>query len=357
MKSVVMSALVSCFMVASSYAQPPIPPTASRPSHNTGNGFFVVGRGIYDANGNLFTPIGANRSHYDWSEPTRFQAKPNVERLMPFFNQDWATVNKPLMDEDVSNKVVPIPTVFYTDYVNGTQTTGATDLRTLSSAVHFWVSQSKHWTTYNNIAMFNIANEWGPCPDDPDVANYKNGYVSAVRTMRIAGYTGPLVVDAGCSGQGADMLVASAAAIEAADPMHNTVFSIHVYGSFYNNTPLCDGCGLQFGPWMQQLAQLNVPVIIGEFGCAGCDGTVQPDPVQADTIMQTGEQYQFGWLAWSWDDTNDGCPPDTSLELLGPCPGDGYEAFYANMSAYGKDVILSPNFGMQAVSKPATVFP
>ena len=349
MQRLIVSALAACCTVVSSYAQAPIPTTALRPSYNTGNGFFVVGRGIYDANGNLFTPIGANKQHYDSYAPDRFRAKPNVERQMPFMNQDWATVNKPLMDDDVSNKVVPIPAVFYTDYDNGIQTSGATDTGTLNAAVSFWTSQAANWTSYNNIALFNIANEWGPCSDDPSPQDYQTGYIYAVQAMRQAGYTAPIVVDASCSGEGIESLVNYAQAIEDADPLHNVVFSIHVYGSFYSDTPFCDGCGYQFAPAMKQLASLGVPVIIGEFGCANCDFT-QPSPVPPDDIMKAGELYQFGWLAWSWDDN------DCTFNLLGPCPPFQGYAWTFQLSDYGFDVITSPGFGMQAVSKPATVF-
>jgi mannan endo-1,4-beta-mannosidase len=349
----VASASVSAQTQAGPPPPPPgtIPATASRPSYNTGNGFFVVGRGIYDANGNLFIPIGANRQHYDTDASTRFQAKPNAERLIPFFNQSWAAVNKPLMDEDVNNKVVPIPTVFYTNYTNGTETTGKSDLSTLNTAVNFWTSQAANWTTYNHVAMFNIANEWGPCSDDSNAANYQNGYVSAVQTMRRAGYTAPLVVDAGCSGQGFDQIISSAAAIEAADPLHNVVFSIHNYGEFYVTTPFCNGCGWQWGPAVAQLVSLGVPVIFGEFGCGVPCGDFNSTPVTPDILMQTLQQNQMGWLAWSWDDG--GC----TFNLLGPCPNNTGVWSYSNLSAYGKDVILSPGFGMQAVSRPATTFP
>jgi sRNA-binding regulator protein Hfq len=343
-------AISAVFNAAAAAGIPPIPPTASRPSYNTGNGFFVVGRGIYDANGNLFIPIGANRQHYDASEDSRFNAKPNAERMVPFFNLDWTTVNKPFMDDDVNNNVVPIPGVFYTNYTTGTQTTGSKNLADLNTAVGFWTSQAANWTQYNNVAMFNIANEWGPCSGDSNAADYQNGYVSAVQAMRTAGYTGPLVVDAGCSGEGFDEIIASAETIEAADPLHSVVFSIHSYGEFYVTTPICNGCGWQWAPAIEQLASLSVPVIFGEFGCGPPCGDINPTPVTPDILMQTLQTYQMGWLAWSWDDG--GC----EFNLLGPCPNSTGTWNYSNMSAYGKDVILSPTFGMQAASKTATVF-
>lgn len=341
----------SQIVTAMTQAGPPppngsIPATAARPSYNAGTGFYTVGRGIYDSNGNLFIPIGANRQHYDLDTSTRFQAKPSAERLVPFFNQPWATVNKPLMDQDVNNKVVPIPGVFYTNYNTGVETTGKSDLATLNAAVAFWVNQRANWTQYNNVAMFNIANEWGPCSDDSNAANYQNGYVSAVQKMRAAGYTAPLVIDAGCSGQGLDQLAASGAAIVAADPLHNVVFSLHSYGEFYTTTPICNGCGYQWSAAIATITAFNFPVIFGEFGCGAPCGDSNSTPVTPDILMQTLQQNQMGWLAWSWDDG--GC----EFNLLA-CPNFTYQ----NLTPYGQDVILSPGFGMQAAAKPATIFP
>jgi sRNA-binding regulator protein Hfq len=334
------------FNAAAASDIPPIPPTATRPSYNTGNGFFVVGRGIYDANGNLFTPIGANRIHYDAYEPTRFMAKPNVERSGFYgpYGTDAATTNA-VLQEDISHNVVPIPTQFNAGdcTVSCVQTSGSVDPSLVNAVVNQWISDKSIFLPYNNIAMFNIANEWGPCEDDPNPQVYQSTYVSAVQAMRAAGYTAPLVVDAGCSGESPYMLQMYADAIEAADPLHNVVFSIHVYNIFYFATP----GRYQFTPAMQLLASLDVPVIIGEFGCTGCLG---PSDITPDEIMQAGELYQFGWLAWAWD--------DCSFLLLGPesgCTTGNLD--YDNRSDYGKDVINSPGFGMRAASKPATTFP
>lgn len=328
---------------------PPILQTATRPSYNTGNGFFVVGRGIYDANGNLFTPIGANLEYNNAEEPTRFMSKLNVERFSSGSGtQDWVTVMKPFMDNEIANKVVPIVTEFFLS--DGSVTSGDGNLATLNSAVNIWVSQASKWTQYNNVALFNIANEWGPCNDDANATDYVNGYLSAIPAMRSSGYTAPLVIDSGCSGQGPQQFISYAQQLENADPLHNVVFSIHVYNAFYWQTPACNSCGYQFTPTMQQLAALNVPVIIGEFGPTNAV-SVQPSPVTPDQVMQAGETYQFGWLAWSWDDG--GCV----YNMLGPCPNNTGVFDWADMTPYGKDVILSPGFGMQATARPATIFP
>lgn len=346
----------SAAVAATTQSAPPPPPpppiiqaTATRPSYNTGTGFFVVGRGIYDANGNLFTPIGANRVHYDAYEPDRFLAKPNVERsgFIGPYGTDKATTDS-VLQEDITNKVVPIPTEFgFNIPPNGTS--GSADPAVLAAAVNNWVTNKAILLPYNNIALFNIANEWGPCEDDANPQVYRDSYITAVKNMRAAGYTGALVIDSGCSGESPFMLQMYADAIEQADPQHNIIFSIHIYNVWNYNVPPNPSNAFDFTTSMQLLAALDVPVIVGEFGCTNCLDT-SPTPVTPDEIMQAAEQYQFGWLAWAWD--------DCSFLLLGPPSGcTSGELDYADRSAYGVDVINSPGFGMQAVAKPATVFP
>jgi hypothetical protein len=53
--------------------------------------------------------------------------------------------------------------------------------------------------------------------------------------MRGTGYLGPLVIDAGGSGQDYAGIVANAQAIQNSDPQQNCVFSYHGYGSATNN--------------------------------------------------------------------------------------------------------------------------
>ncbi|MHB8418843.1 MAG: hypothetical protein ACYDCL_12255 [Myxococcales bacterium] len=59
-------------------------------------------------------------------------------------------------------------------------------------------------------------------------------YGGAVGALRAAGYTAPLVIDAGGYGQDLADLVSYAAAIQASDPLQNCVFSFHAYGGTTN---------------------------------------------------------------------------------------------------------------------------
>ena len=383
---------------------PSIPATASRPSYNTGNGFFVVGRGIYDANGNLFTPVGANRLHYDNSEEERFATGLNAERVQPYFLTS-STFNSSaqagLMADAITNFVVPIATIFYTNFNTSTQTTNTVDIPSLQAAYGFFANNATNWTnttipgtsfTGNQILWFDLANEWGPCtnitlssspPGSP--GDFRTGWVGAVQAMRAAGFTAPIVADAGCAGEGADTLNQDAVAIEAADPLHNVIFAIHPYG--YEWTPGAAGPIMGCGPpscvvpifqqSMAQLSQLTVPVIIEEFGCSQCAGNAGSSPVTSDQIIQTAMTWGMGYLAWGWDDTyggyycNNGAitPTCNALQMLGT-DGSGNWC-YKNMAGtdvtgtlsgtnvggtYGHDVITFATYGIQAAARVASVF-
>jgi hypothetical protein len=59
-------------------------------------------------------------------------------------------------------------------------------------------------------------------------------YGGAVGALRAAGYTAPLVIDSGGSGQDVTDLVSYAADIQASDPLQNCLFSFHAYGGTLN---------------------------------------------------------------------------------------------------------------------------
>src|SRR5690348_5922933 len=66
--------------------------TATRPSYNTGPGFFVLNGKLYDANGNELRLRGVNRNHYD-SPSAAGLAKSNANAVRIFvetnYGQTW----------------------------------------------------------------------------------------------------------------------------------------------------------------------------------------------------------------------------------------------------------------------------
>ena len=82
----------------------------------------------------------------------------------------------------------------------------------------------------NQIAI-NIANEWGPPTNQTTTgsATWASSYETAIAQLRAAGYTCPLVIDTGNSGEDFGDLLAYAAQVFASDPQRNIIFSLHLY--------------------------------------------------------------------------------------------------------------------------------
>lgn len=98
-------------------ASPPVigalsapPSTATRPGYNTGVGFYVANGHLYDKNNNEFRIRGVNNGHWD-AYPAMGALKANTCRIWLDFFQDWTTINKPLIDGLLANKVIPMVTV------------------------------------------------------------------------------------------------------------------------------------------------------------------------------------------------------------------------------------------------------
>ena len=203
--------------------------TAKRPSYNTGPGFFVSNGKLYDANGNEFRMRGVNRNHYDSGSAAGI-AKSGANAVRIFvetnYGQTFAGLESIVKNDHVANKEVPIITAPST--TTGTATSCNTDTATLTDVVtNSWVASASTWTQLDKYSIVNIANEWGPSSSTA----WRDAYTSAVTAMRTAGYLGTLLVDAGGCGQDLDDLVSYSKAVIDADPQHNVMFALHLYGS------------------------------------------------------------------------------------------------------------------------------
>jgi hypothetical protein len=203
--------------------------TATRPSYNTGPGFFVLNGKLYDANGHELRFRGVNRNHYDSASAAGI-AKSGANTVRIFvetnYGQTFAGLESIVENDHIANKQVPIITAPTT--TGGTATSCNTDPATLTDIVaNSWVATASTWTARDKDSIINIANEWGPS----NSTTWRDGYVSAVGAMRGAGYLGTLLIDAGGCGQDLDDFAAYSKAIFDADPQHNVMFGLHMYGS------------------------------------------------------------------------------------------------------------------------------
>jgi hypothetical protein len=201
--------------------------TVSRPPYNTGNGFFVLNGKLYDANGNEFRIRGVDRTHYD-SNAMAGIAKSGANAVRIFVETNYGASVAELVNivqtQHIDQNEVPIPTAPST--TAGTLTSCSSDTAVLESVVANWVATASSWTPLDKYQIINIANEWGPV----NSTVWRDSYISAVSSMRAAGYLGTLLIDTGGCGQDDFDLNTYAAQVLAADPQHNLMFAYHVYG-------------------------------------------------------------------------------------------------------------------------------
>jgi hypothetical protein len=193
--------------------------TVQRPSYNTGNGFFVRNGKLYDPNGNEFRIRGVNRLHWDSDSAAGLvKSGSNTVRWNIDFTRSAAVNAGQVMLQSIDNGIVPV--------VGNWTGTCNSDPSRLSAIVSTWVAQAPQWTKLNKYLIVNVANEWGPA----NSTVWRDSYISAIASLRAAGYAGPILVDSGGCGQDdADLLQYSQAVFDS-DPQRNVIFAAHLYG-------------------------------------------------------------------------------------------------------------------------------
>lgn len=175
---------------------------------------------LYDANGVEFRIRGVNRNHWDnGSAPGIANSGANAVRWGVDFTRDPSANVNLLLTQSIQDHEVPI--------AGNWLATCATDTASFQSIVASWVAQAPQWTTLNYALIVNIANEWGPA----NSTIWRDSYISAIASLRGAGYTGPIMVDSGGCGQDDSDLVQYSQAVFNSDPERNVIFSEHLYGS------------------------------------------------------------------------------------------------------------------------------
>jgi mannan endo-1,4-beta-mannosidase len=310
----------------------------TRPSYNTGNGFFVYNGTLYDPNGNPFRIRGVNRLHWDSNSAAGIaKSGANTVRWDIDFTQPVENNVNEIQTQGIQNNNVPI--------VGNWTATCDQDTNSLNSAVSTWVSQAAQWTTLDRYLIVNIANEWGP--NDSPV--WESANISAIAQLRQAGYLGPILVDAGNCGQDVLDLLNYSTAVFNSDPQKNVMFALHLYGNaqvaLSNN-------------WLPQLAQLSASAgmvfIVGEFGPGNNIGP-SPTSVTPGQIITAAESAGLGWLAWAWDDNDlPNCMSDNNwFSMTYNC---GIYTQPSDLTNYGQDVVLNPTYGITALAQPASIF-
>ncbi len=109
---------------------------------------------------------------------------------------------------------------------------------------------------------------------------------------------------------------------------------------------------------MARLAALRDSVgaayIVGEFGPGENIGS-SPTSVTPGELIKAAESHGIGWLAWAWDDMNlPGCSADDhGFSMTRGC---GRYRGPTDLTRFGHDVVLNPEYGLATNARPASIF-
>jgi Cellulase (glycosyl hydrolase family 5) len=100
--------------------------------------------------------------------------------------------------------------------------------------------------------------------------------------------------------------------------------------------------------------EVGAAYIVGEFGPGENIGS-SPTTVTPAEIIRAAESHGIGWLAWAWDDMNmPGCrADDRSFSMTHAC---GRYRQPADLTRFGRDVVLNPEYGLAAKARTASIF-
>ncbi len=308
-----------------------------RPPFNTGTGFFVRDGKLYDGNGIEFRIRGVNKHMSEVPSPGIVKTHANTVRWHLHFAGEYdATLESNIqhMQDTAAQHMVPMP--------GNWEGTCSDDPAVLTTIVDRWVDQANAWRALDGQMILNIANEWGPWGS----VVWRDSYITAVGRLRDAGYTCTIAVDAGGCGQDNADLVQYAQDVFDSDPQRNVIFGQHIYGEWSNGGGADWQMDLNTG--LDNLAALGLVFYIGEFG-PGRNIGPSPTEITPSAVIQAAEARDFGWLAWAWDD------PATDVDenwFALSYTGDYNSS--DDLTAYGREVVESPGFGLLALAEPAT---
>ncbi len=365
--------------------------SVARPAYNTGTGFFTLDGNLYDSNGNAFVMKGPNVVHAWGSYAANYntidqiaKTGANAARLVTYRDiisdtgnpytdaADTVAERKETIERYLANGLVPI----IEDHASIADSASQSNPVALNEIVTHWLENVSWLKQYEQYVILNIANEWGP-PANANGSNtvWRDNYITQVQRLR-AGPDGNLattadninatiMIDSGGYGQDLYTIEHHADDVLAADPQRNIIFSIHLYGSWRDESrpyELSSNPSAGYGPWniaTRLAAWKNRPqpltIAIGEFAWEDFkDFGATSSPYGAyrtRRVLEIADQLDIGWLGWSWNQSS----PNT-LNMTSGASVFNYNS-NTDLSRWGDLLINDPVLGMKASATRATFFP
>ena len=365
--------------------------SVARPAYNTGTGFFVSGGNVYDANGEPFIQKGINAIHawgnYNTNYSTIDQlAKTGSNTVRAVMYQpidssiappnNWPDAantparRKQVVERYLANGIVAV----VEDHASITNYDASLSPAAIAEVTTHWLESAAWLKQHEKGVILNIGNEWGPAARaNGSNTVWRDSYITQVTRLRQGpdgtigtadDITNLIEIDAAGYGQDINSLALHAQAVLDADPQHNIIFSIHLYGQWrYEGRPWELQNSNDYGPWdiATRLSALRnrpnpLPLVIGEFALEDFrdfGSTSSPySHFRSRRVLEIADQLGIGWTVWSYNQSS----PSTLNILAGSLNNTNYTN-NDSLSDWGDLIINDPVLGLKASAKRATVFP
>jgi mannan endo-1,4-beta-mannosidase len=171
----------------------------------------------------------------------------------------------------------------------------------LQQATQWWTSSGIKAVLqkYQKSIIINVANE----PDNGSAsdATYANANIDAIKTLRGAGYTCPIMIDAADWGKDHVFFLYEGQTLMDTDPLHNLIFSIHAY--WPTNGAYVNYSDAKITSDFNALKQSGLPIVFGEIAVADIyNGLIYN--INYRLIMKLCQDAEFGYSAWWWGFNN-----------------------------------------------------
>lgn len=171
----------------------------------------------------------------------------------------------------------------------------------LTQATQWWTNAGikAMLQKYQKSIILNIANE----PDNGSAsdASYAEANVNAVKALRNAGYTCPVMIDASNWGKDHAFFLFKGQALMDADPLHNLLFSVHAY--WPTNGPFGNYSDAKITADLAALRQTGLPIVFGELAIADIQNGLAYN-INYRLLMKLCQDNEFGYIAWWWGFNN-----------------------------------------------------
>jgi len=256
-------------------------------------GFFIANGQLVDNNGTPFIMRGVNYP-YTWFQSRNTQADlaaiaatgSNTVRIVLSTGGQWARVNGTQVSQLIQwcKDLKMIAVLEVHDSTGWNESGGAVPI---SNATAYWTSSDIRAAIngQENFVIINIANEpFG----NTTTANYLPDTIAAIQALRTAGLTHTIMIDGATWGQDwSNTMRTNAMQLWNADTRRNLVFSVHMYEVYQSLTPI--------QTYMQGFDDMNLPLVIGEFGPVN-NGQF----VDSESVIAQAQARGNGYIGWSW---------------------------------------------------------